>query len=130
MIDIFHSFRRMPLWVQIWVAAILMPANILTLAFLHEPYGYWLAGLAIGGMALNAPIMFIDKGFGSLMALPHILLWTPLCALMGWLLWFSGIELSANYSGFLMLLLAIDIVSLGFDYPDALKWLKGDRGPA
>jgi len=130
MTEIYKSFRRMPLWVQIWVAVILMPANFLTLLFLDAPYGCWVVGLAIGGMALNGPIMIMDKGFGSLMAVPHILLWTPLCGLMVWLLFFSGIELSSDYALFLKVLLVIDVISLAFDYPDAWKWLKGERGAA
>lgn len=130
LIDIWKSFRRIPLWVQIWVAGILMPINFLTLCFLNEPYGLWVAILAIGGMLPNGPILAIERGLSKMMAIPHIFVWTPLCLLVAWLLYghYSGAGvLSDSYVCYLIALLVIDVISLGFDFPDGLKWLRGDR---
>ena len=104
-----------------------MPVNLLTLAFLSQPAGILIAALAIGGMALNMPIMFVERGFSKLMALPHLLLWTPLVfAVMAML---TG-PLDPTYRLFLWVLLAFDAISLAFDFPDFWKWRKGDRAVA
>lgn len=131
--DIWKSFRRLPLWVQIWMAAILVPLNLCSLAYTAEPYGLWLAALAIGGMLPNVLIMAIERGLSSAMAIPHLIFWTPLCGLAAWLLYghFSGMQpLSDAYAGFLIALLVTNTVSLCFDYPDTLSWLRGNRSIA
>lgn len=130
---IWHSFRRIPLWVQIWVVLILMPINFATLCFVAQPSGLWLAILAIGGMLPNAYIMASERGLSKLMALPHVLLWTPLCLLIGCLLYghYAGTQLlSDGYRQFLIALLIIDVISLAFDFPDLYRWWRGDRAIA
>lgn len=118
--DIWASFRRMPLWVQIWVALILVPVNVAALALLGAPNGLWIAVLAVGGMLPNLGIMIRERGFSKAMALPHVLIWTPLVVLL----------LITPKTPLIGLILAVDLVSLGFDYPDTIKWLRGDRGVA
>lgn len=124
--EVWNSFRRLPLWVQVWVGLILMPANLLPLAFLGAPLGGWVAVLSVGGMALNLPIMIAARGFSRAMALPHLVLWTPLLALMGGLL-VSGTA-TGGYAVLLGALFVIDAVSLAFDVRDARLWLGGARG--
>jgi hypothetical protein len=124
--DIWNSFRRMPLWVQIWVGFILVPVNMVPLLFLGEPFAIWVAVLSIGGMMPNLPIMLFDRGLSKRMGLPHLLIWTPLVVFVGWLL-ASDVPLSDGYGLMLAILLVVDLISLGFDYPDALKWWRGDR---
>ena len=133
LIDIWKSFRRIPLWVQIWVAGILMPINFLAVCFATEHYGHWVAVLAIGGMLPNAFILASERGLSKMMAIPHIMIWTPLCLLLAWLLYghsSGGTELSDTYACYLIALLVIDSISLGFDFPDTLKWFRGDRAIA
>ena len=127
LLDIWRSFRAMPLWVQIWVAFVLAPANLATLTFLDQPGAALVAILAIGGMLPNMPIIFYERGFSKLMALPHIVVWTPLCVVI-----FAQLSGGASgaYASFLIALLVIDLISLGFDYPDFVKWLRGDRAVA
>lgn len=128
--DIWKSFRRMPLWVQIWMTGILMPINFISLAFVSEPLGLWVAILAVGGMMPNAVIMAVERGLSSAMAIPHLFMWTPLCLLAAYLLYGhynGGQVLSENYACFILALLIIDVISLAFDYPDTRKWLRGDR---
>ena len=126
--DIWSSFRRMPGWVQIWVAFILAPVNVATLAMLAQPWGGWVAGLAIGGMLPNLAIMAYERGLSKLMALPHILIWTPLVIYLGALLAGSGAE--GGISPFLAALFVVNAISLAFDFPDFIKWLRGDRAIA
>jgi len=126
LVDIWKSFRAMPAWVQIWVAILLVPINMAAIFFIGQPSGVWIAVLAIGAMMLNVPVMFYDRGFSKLMAFPHLIPWTIL------VLWiaFSRPVGSAAYDTYLWILLIANVISLAFDYPDALKWLKGDREPA
>lgn len=127
--DIWRSFRRMPLWVQFWVVLILVPVNLASLAFLSAPGSLLIAVLAVGGMVPNLPIMLMERGVSKAMAFPHILIWTPLVVLILMTLTVGDL-LPPAFRLFLWLLLAVDLVSLAFDYPDAAKWLRGDRDVA
>ncbi|MBV1866207.1 MAG: hypothetical protein KUG74_17475 [Rhodobacteraceae bacterium] len=125
-LEIWKSFRSMPTWVQIWVAFILAPVNMASLAFLSEPSGLWIAFLANIAMMMNMPVMLYDRGFSKLMALPHLLPWTILVI---WLVAARPIG-SDIYNSYLSVLLVINTISLLFDYPDALHWKRGDRQPS
>ncbi len=128
-VEIWQSFRRLPLWVQIWIAAILVPVNLASLLFMTEPQGSLVAALAVGGMAPNLSIMLRDHGFSRAMALPHLLIWVPLVIVLIGLLT-GGAALPVEYRQFLTLLLVINTVSLAFDCLDALRWWRGERGAA
>ena len=125
-LDIWQSFRRMPLWVQIWVAVILVPVNAASIFFVTQPMGVWIAILAIGGMAPNLIVMAVERGFSRTMALPHVVIWTPLVILLVMMLT-GAASLEGGYRMFLILLLVVDVISLGFDYFDTVKWWKGVR---
>ncbi len=125
-VDVYNSFRAMPLWVQVWVALILVPVNMASLFFVGQPMGIWIAVLAIGAMLPNLPVILYDRGFSKLMAIPHLLPWTILVV---WLL-VAMPEGSVSYELYLWILLVINAISLGFDYPDAFKYWRGDRAPA
>ena len=122
-VDIWRSFRALPAWVQVWVALILVPVNAASLLFLGQPGALWVAILAVGAMLANLPIMLAERGFSKRMALPHLPFWTVL------VIWLAVARPGATgaYAVYLWLLLAVDLISLGFDYPDAWKWWKGDR---
>ena len=51
--DIWASYRRQPLWVQLWIGIFLVPINFASVLFLDGPAGYWVAALAIGGIFPN-----------------------------------------------------------------------------
>ena len=121
--DIWISFRNLPVWVQIWMSVVLVPANLVPLAFLDQPYGTVIAGLAILGMALNLPIMMAERGMSRAMALPHLLFWTPMVLIIVYVL-NTHTDLLPIYAQFLLVLLVIDLVSLGFDLRDAILWNK------
>ncbi|MDU8926130.1 hypothetical protein RXV86_01905 [Alisedimentitalea sp. MJ-SS2] len=124
--EIWGSFRAMPFWVQVWVALILVPVNMASLLFLTQPGGLWVAFLANIAMILNLPILIAERGFSKRMALPHLPFWTVLVL---WLL-LARPEAQGGYATYLWLVLIVDVISLGFDYPDAWKWWQGDRAVA
>ncbi len=124
--DIWQSFRGLPLWVQFWVAVILVPVNLMPLFFLEQLQGVLIAALAITGMALNLPIMIAARGMSGAMALPHILCWVPLVIVVLGML--SAAEtLNPNYVRFLWLLLIVDVISLVFDVRDAAHWMRSRK---
>ena len=85
-----------------------------------------IAVLAIIAMLLNFPVMLYDRGFSKLMAFPHLIPWSILVVLLV----VSPPPASGNYHVYLWVLLIVDAISLVFDYPDAMKWWRGDRAPA
>ena len=113
--DVFHSFRELPTWVQIWVALILVPMNLAAFAFWSEPMGPTVALLALLGMLPNLYIMIKDRGFTRRMAIPHLPFWTALIVLIA----LNRPEGGAAYQTFLNALLVINTISLVFDYKDA-----------
>lgn len=125
-LDIWRSYRSLPLWVQIWVFGILVPVNSAAIFFVFQPSGQWVALLAIGAMLPNIPIMLYERGLSKMMALPHLIPWSLLVV---WLLT-SMPQGSPAYTTYLWILLLVNTISLAFDFPDAVKWLKGDRSIA
>ncbi|MCG7491979.1 hypothetical protein [Thalassobius sp. Cn5-15] len=127
-IEIWQSFRRTPLWVQIWVGLILIPMNLLPLAFLDQPNAGLIAALSIGGMLPNMLIMALDRGISKAMSISHLLFWIPLVVIVSKELAMG--ELTPVYTAFLGILLMVDLVSLGLDIPESIKWLRGERAIA
>jgi len=121
--DVWISFRSLPVWVQFWVALILMPVNMASLLFLDEPMGLWIALLANIAMLSNLPVMLYQRGLTKAMALPHLIPWTILvCILL-----FARPPATGVYDRYLYALLIVDIVSLFFDYPDSFAWFRARR---
>ncbi len=123
--DIWRSFRRLPVWVQLWVGLILVPVNVATVMFLSAPYGTLIAVLSLAGMVPNLLILMRERGFSKTMALPHLAFWPFLVLAIVWALVTAPMSDAART--FFIAVLVIDVISLAFDIPDAMKWLKGDR---
>lgn len=122
---IWTSFMALPLWVKIWMVAILMPVNMAGLFFLDAPGAVWVTVLSLIGMILNLPIILVQRGMSKMMSLPHIPPWTLLVILLVVQRPAGGPD---SYQSFLTILLVVDCISLAFDYVDGWKWWKGDRG--
>jgi len=125
-VEIWSSFRAMPGWVQIWMVFLLMPINMASIFFINESMGILVAFLANIAMIMNIPVMFYDRGMSKLMSIPHLIPWTALVLLII----FYRPEATGLYNTFLWVLLVVNLISLAFDYVDALKWIKGDRAIA
>jgi hypothetical protein len=123
LLDIWRSFRSMPLWVQIWVGLILVPVNMATIVLITEPCCWLIPVLAIGGMVPNAVLMFVERGFSKAMALSHVVLWVPLLVLLA-----MDIKAGSIFANYLIVLFIVDFTSICFDVKDSKDWLKGDRG--
>ncbi len=102
---------------------VLVPVNFVPLAFLDQPGAWLVTSLAIGGIAPNIVIMFAKRGFPSIMAIPHLIFWLPLIAVLGWLI--TRGQGSDAWLSVLWLLLVIDVISLGFVTRDFRHWMLG-----
>ncbi|MGR3616023.1 MAG: hypothetical protein ACU0BB_08285 [Paracoccaceae bacterium] len=132
-LEMWQSFRRLPLWVQIWIAVILVPINAVPALFWLQGASAWglISLLSVSGMALNLPILFKTHGFSKAMAIPHVLLWTPLVILLAQIVMQDGFVASGSLREMtLAALLVVNVISLAFDFVDAWKWWHGDRAIA
>lgn len=126
---IWHSYRSLPLWVQVWVGGILVPVNAIGFWLLHTPTGQWAAWAALFVVATNVPIMWAERGMSKLMSVPHLIAWLPLqVALLARLAGQLGpMPLQPFEQPLILALLITNGISLVFDAIDSLRWLKGDR---
>lgn len=122
--SIWDSFLTLPTWVKVWVMVILAPVNMASLFFMGEPLGILIAILSISAMMISMIFLVRDRGFSNLVSAGHVVPWTILVLL----LIFARPEGSAAYGTFLTVLLVVNVISLVFDYNDAIRWIKGDRG--
>lgn len=119
----------MPLWVQLWVALILVPVNLAPLLFLDRIEGPLVAVLAAGAIAFNAVLLLIERGFSKAMAFSHLVLWPPLVIGIA-LLALRGDLPPGGFGQFLGALAVVNAISLAFDLRDGWLWWKGDRAVA
>ena len=129
MADIWRSWRSLPLWVQIWVAGILVPVNVLPFFLLESAVGQAGALAALLVLVTNGPLMWVYRGMNKVLSIPHLIAWGPLVIYLLMLLSESGFRADASMMelGLAALLLAINGISLMFDVVDSAKWLAGDR---
>lgn len=119
-----------PDWVQYWLYVLLAGAFVL-------PFGLliWrrtrLAGIltiaasVLAGIGVGA--LYDRMGYVKLLGLPHILFWTPLVIYL--LTQARRRDLPEAPRYMLWVVSATILVSLAFDYVDALRWLLGERTP-
>jgi len=129
LIQCWSSFRAMPLWVQSWVGAILVPVNALAFFMLDTWAGQLTAIAALFVVLTNIPIMLIERGMSKLMAVPHLIAWYPLVFVLGaqFISSTSSLETATMELAFMMLVIVINGISLLFDTKDSIDWLCGHR---
>ncbi len=124
--DCLHSFRAMPRWVQLWMACVLVPVNLMPFLLLDTPTGRAAAMATLVVMLGGLPIMLAERGLSRLMSVPHLVAWIPLVTLLViWLL--RGRPMSPAETGLAVALIAVNSISLGFDVVEFVRWCRGDR---
>lgn len=124
--DCWISFRALPAWVQWWVGGLLIPVNALPFLMLDMPTGRLGATASLVVVLSNVPIMLAERGMSRLLSIPHLIAWIPLCAVL-LSLWYSDDPMSTSERALLLILLAVNGVSLVFDTIDSWRWLRGER---
>jgi len=126
---IYQSYRSLPLWVQIWVGLILVPANAAAFVLLDTWLGVAAAIAAVFVVVTNAPIMWFTGGMSRLMSVPHLFAWFPLQVLIVMRLaeMVGPSPVLAVEWVFGVILFVINGISLVFDTIDSWRWIKGER---
>ncbi len=123
-----QAMTTLPSWVGIWLNILMLGAFIAPIALLIWKESRWI-GLAalIAGFASYAglTIMYEQSGYTKLLGFPHILFYTPL-AYVYWQKLQSGV-LPVWPRRIAWVVLATVLISLAFDYTDALRYLFGNR---
>lgn len=124
-----RSFRALPMWVQVWVGAVLVPINAAPFAMLELWTGRVAAIAAVLVALTNLPIMIIDGGMSKRMSLPHLLIWGPLeYLLIARLIELGGLSAPSALEWRLALIIVlVNGISLAFDVLESWRWLRGDR---
>ena len=120
------SFRRLPLWVQIWMALVLVPVNLLSFLVLEYLAAQMVALAAVLALGSNMLLLYRYAGFSRAMALPHLVVWGPLQIL----LLMRVLQTPAPDAGevmFIGLVLLVNGISLIFDLLDTWRWWQGER---
>lgn len=122
--SIIQSFYALPQWVQWWVV-VLFAMNALSIVFLRHASGrlvfvFWLIMTALGAwMVMQA------GGLTRALAFVHFL-WVPMII---WLGRAPGDPGSTRLvRSWLVLLVLVNCISLGFDVVEIVHWLAGDQG--
>ncbi len=124
---IWVSFCSLPLWVQIWVAGVLVPLNAYAFLMLDTPAGRWTAVAAFFVAATNVPIMVACCGMNRAMSIPHLVAWIPLEISLVTLLLSGRIVFSDPGFIFTVTVVVVNGISLVFDAVDSWRWLRGER---
>jgi len=120
------SFRRLPLWVQVWMALVLVPVNLLSFLVLEYQAAQMVALAAVLALGSNMLLLYRYAGFSRAMALPHLVVWGPLQIL----LLMRVLQTPAPDAGevmFICLVLLVNGISLIFDLLDTWRWWQGER---
>ena len=96
---------------------------------LNYEAGFWVAVLGAVGILVNLPILFMNGGMSKVLAIPHLIFWIPLHFILMHLL-LNNTDIGKFEQNYIMVILIINTISLGFDLYDANEWRKGNRDVA
>lgn len=124
-----EALAAQPAWLGLWLNWMLVGAFFLPLAlFIWKPTRLAAVLAIVTGIlsALGVGMLYDQWGYVKLLGLPHILLWTPFALYLVHLLR-RGLEPWPRL--IVIVILATILISLAFDYTDALRYLLGNRAP-
>lgn len=127
--DAFLSFRKAPMWVQMWVNFLLSPVNIAAFV-IYGMTQHPLAGWAALGFTFvlisNMAVLIYERGVSKLTSVPHLLPWLPMQIYTGmWLFVWGGMSpLVTQFAWAYFIIIGISNI---FDVYDSLRWLRGER---
>lgn len=128
LVQITKSFFALPLWVVLWISLFLVTANFASLWFLHTTTGFWVALLGAGAILINLIIVWINRGFSRVLAIPHVILWVPLQIIL--IKSIPALDLASMEHTLCMVVLWVNGISLLFDAADTWRWCRGERAIA
>ena len=123
-----QALATQPLWVQYWNYFMVFCIVLVPLSLLIWKQSR-LAAVIIVAASLLAGVgvfrIFGALGYVKLLGLPHIIVWTPL-------VWFLLQQIKRNDMPvwprrIMLVVLAVFVVSLMFDYVDVVRYVLGER---
>jgi hypothetical protein len=123
------AISQQPSWVQYWLYILIFGIVVLPLALLIWKQTRLTAIITVAASViagLGVSWIFDRLGYVKLLGLPHIILWTPL------VLYLYGQIKRGDMPQWprriMMVVLAVFVVSLVFDYVDVVRYVLGERG--
>jgi hypothetical protein len=125
-----QSIATQPLWVQYWLYILVFSIVALPIALLIWKQTRLTAVITIAASViagLGVSWIYDRLGYVKLLGLPHIILWTPLV----WYLWqqIKRADMPIWPRRIMMVIMAMFVLSLVFDYVDAARYVLGERVP-
>ena len=125
-----EAIAHQPLWVRLWLDWLLFGAIALPLLLF-----IWRQTRIVGVVTFIANIpagygtgwLYDHMGYVKLLGLAHIIFWTPLVIYLYMQL--KRTDLPKWPRRIIILVLVTIVISLAFDYIDALRYLIGERTP-
>ncbi|MCR9136908.1 MAG: hypothetical protein NXI27_12985 [Alphaproteobacteria bacterium] len=87
--------------------------------------GRWIALLGGGALLINGVLVLVNGGFSRVLAIPHLIFWGLLEIML--LYRIVGEGLAPAELRLVLIVLAINGISLIFDLLDARRWYLGER---
>ena len=123
-----QALATQPLWVQYWnyfmvFCIVLVPLSLLIWKQSRLAAVIIIAASLLAGVGVFR--IFGALGYVKLLGLPHIIVWTPL-------VWFLFLQIRRDDMPvwprrIMLVVLAVFMVSLMFDYVDVLRYVLGER---
>lgn len=126
---IHDSYRRLPMWMRLWIALVLIPVNAAGFFMLHTASGHVVAWAGAFVLATNGITLWHYASLNRALALPHLLAWVPLQALLvarligGW----GPDALEWDEWLLAVVVLTVNSVALFFDTVASLRWWRDRR---
>lgn len=120
-----RSFMRLPLWVRLWLALVLLPANAAAFFMKDTPTGHRASRAAMFVAAVNGSIILMQRGWGKALAVPHLFIWIPLLVFAARRL--KEPDIPRRERVYAVVLLVVNGTSVVFDAVDAWRWARGER---
>ena len=123
-----QAIALQPLWVQYWLYVVILGIVVLPLTLLIWKQTRLTALITVAASILagvGVSKLYDQLGYVKLLGLPHVILWTPLV----WYLWrqIKRNDMPEWPRRIMMLVLAVFVASLVFDYVDVARYVLGER---
>ncbi|MFT6451215.1 MAG: hypothetical protein ACJA06_000696 [Halocynthiibacter sp.] len=125
-----EAIAQGPAWIGYWLNWMMLGAFILPIALLIWRQSR-LAGFltlitgVLGGIAVDK--MYDQMGYVKLLGLPHIILWTPLAIYL--IAQLRRADMPVWPKRIIAVALTTILISLAFDYTDAVRYFLGETTP-
>jgi hypothetical protein len=126
-----EAIAQQPQWVQYWLnvlicGIVLLPITLLIWKQTRLTAIVTIAASVLAGFGVSW--LYDRLGYVKLLGLPHIVLWTPLAMYLYGQIRRQDMPMWARR--ILIVVLAVFLVSLAFDYVDVARYVLGERAAA